>query len=168
MKSSQAPFRVARSGSAIYVRIEGLGSMHNAPTLETFAETAIREGARQFVLDLARCTGVDSTFMGLLLELHRQVNEGSGEGAPGIVLINADDHARKQLGSVGVDAFVTIKRESSELPRSLKLTELSVEAVSDRERLKVMMRTHKALVAADARNQAKFGPFLDAIVAELG
>jgi anti-sigma B factor antagonist len=165
MPPKSAPFQIARSQDAIYVRVTGLGSMHNASALDAFAEREIEEGARQFILDLSDCTGVDSTFMGTLLGLSNRVRE-LDEGA-GIALINVDDHAHKQLSSVGVDAFVTIVAGETPLPRKLKLAELSTEPVSDRERLKLMVRAHKDLVAADSRNEAKFGAFLSAIVAEL-
>src|SRR5262245_53366010 len=78
-----APFLVARSRSAIYVRVQGLGSMHTASTLEAFAEAQVREGARQLVLDLRDCTGVDSTFMGLVLTISNQLRgNGNGNGDP--------------------------------------------------------------------------------------
>jgi anti-anti-sigma regulatory factor len=165
MKSKRAPFEVARSNGALYVRICGLGSMTNAPTLEAFAEKALDDGVNQLVLDLKRCTGVDSTFMGMILALSNRLREQGGTS--GIVLVNVDEHALKQLKSVGVDAFVTVKDGKSKLPGALRLTELLVAETTDRERLKLMVRAHKELVAADARNEAKFGAFLEGILAEL-
>ena len=149
--NQRAPFEVARSGEAIYVRVRGLGSMMVAPTLEAFAEREIDEGARQFVFDLAECAGVDSTFMGLLLTLANRLREDGQEQHP-LVAINVDEHAQKQVTSVGLDAFITIKPGRTKLPGALKLTELAVVTASDRERLKLMVRTHRELVAADARN----------------
>jgi anti-sigma B factor antagonist len=161
----RAPFEVARSGDALYVRVRGLGSMMVAPTFEAFADRSIEEGANQFVIDLAECTGVDSTFMGLLLSLGNRLRD-AGQPHP-CILINVDEHAQKQLTSVGLDAFVTIKEGRTKLPHGLTLAELAVVSASDRERLKLMVRTHRELVAADARNKAKFGPFLEGLLAEL-
>lgn len=161
-----SPFAAARSDDAIYLQINGLGSMVNAPTVEVFAQKAIEEGAAQFVFDLANCTGVDSTFMGMILALSNQLRELDADSA-GIVLINVDDHAEKQLSSVGVDAFVTLKQGRTKLPKKLRLTELSAVEASDKQRLKLMVRAHRELVAADERNRAKFGAFLESIVAEL-
>lgn len=163
---SRAPFEVAKADDAIYVRVRGLGSMATAPTLEAFADRVIDEGARRFVFDLTDCTGVDSTFMGLLLTIANRVRN-DGAAAHGVILLNVDDHALKQLGSVGLDAFLTIAPGASRLPSSIQLTELAVVAASDKERLKLMVRAHKELVAADARNKAKFGAFLEGILAEL-
>lgn len=167
MKRNSAPFAAARSDEAVYVRIHGLGSMTNAPTLEAFTSQQLEQGARHLVFDFAECSGVDSTFMGLLLTLSNELRERHATGG-GVVLINVDEHARKQLSSVGVDAFVTLKEGATRLPDKLTLTTLELVPTSDRERLKLMLRAHKELVAADARNKAKFGAFLEAIVAELG
>lgn len=168
MKQKGPPFEAARSGKAIYLRVHGLGSMTTAPTLEAFVEQAIEAGARQFVFDFETCDGVDSTFMGLLLGISNRLDEASSRSTVrGVVLINVDEHAHKQLSSVGIDALLTIVDGETELPRSLKLTGLDAREVSDKDRLKLMVRAHKDLVAADARNKAKFGPFLQAIVAEL-
>ena len=168
MKRPGKAFLVARSKSALYVLVQGLGSMHTAPTLEAFAEAEIEAGARQLVLDLRECTGVDSTFMGLLLTLANKLRALENGSPGGCVLINVDDHALKQLSSVGVDAFVSIKPGETELPENLRLTELAVTEASERDRMKLMVRAHKELVAADARNRAKFGAFLEGILAELG
>ena len=157
-------FEVAKSEDAIYVRVHGLGSMTTAPTMEAFVEKQVEDGARQLVVDLGKCSGVDSTFMGTLLGISNRLRD-LGPGA-GVALINVDQHARKQLSSVGLDAFLTLVDGETELPRRLKLVELPTRTVSDRERLKLMLRAHKDLVAADERNRAKFGAFLEAIVSE--
>ena len=167
VKQKGPPFEAARSGKAIYLRVHGLGSMTTAPTLEAFVDQEIEAGARQFVFDFERCDGVDSTFMGLLLGISNRLQDVDGKSVKGVVLINVDDHARKQLSSVGIDTLLTLVEGETELPRSLKLTGLDAREVSDKDRLKLMVRAHKDLVAADERNRAKFGPFLKAIVAEL-
>lgn len=164
--NGRAVFEVARAGEAIYVRVRGLGSMMVAPTLEAFADRAIAEGARQFVFDLAECTGVDSTFMGLMLTLSNRLREEGATQHP-VVALNVDDHAQKQLTSVGLDSFISIKPGRTKLP-SLTLTELSTVQASEKERLRLMVRTHRELVASDARNKAKFGAFLEGLLEELG
>lgn len=158
-------FAIARSDDALYVRVFGLGSMKTAPTLESLVDQQLEHDLKQVVLDLAECTGVDSTFMGTILGIANRLRE-DGAGA-GVALINVDAHALKQLSSVGLDSFLTIVPGETELPSKLRLTKLSTREVSDRDRLKQMLKAHKDLVAADERNRAKFGAFLDAIVAEL-
>jgi anti-anti-sigma factor len=166
-RPARAPFEAASSEDALYVRIRGLANMTAAPTFEAFVDQSLSGGVHQLVLDLKECTGVDSTFMGLILSLSNRLREADAEDA-GIVLVNVDDHALRQLSSVGVDAFVSIRSGKTRLPPALRLTPVKVVETSDRERLKLMVRAHKELVAADARNRAKFGAFLEGIVDELG
>src|SRR3954454_18939325 len=112
-------FEVARAGDAVYVRVQGLGNMGNAPVLKAFVDKMLEEGFRRFVVDLNTCRGIDSTFMGTLLDVATSAREGdrpaakksmsdSDESEPGVLLVNVDEHCRKQLVSVGLDAFLPI------------------------------------------------------------
>jgi hypothetical protein len=169
-------FAVARAGDAVYVRVTGLGTMANAPILKAFVDKMIEEGFRRFVVDLEPCRGIDSTFMGTLLDVATSAREGprppkksaSDEGEPGVLLVNVDDHCRKQLVSVGLDAFLPIAPDKVVLPSGLELRALDMADVPPQERLKLVLKAHQELVAIDARNEAKFGPFLKDLLADLG
>src|SRR5688572_4837700 len=93
-------FRVARSGGTVYVRVSGLGNMNNSVTLKAFADQMLSEGYRNFVVDLADCRGVDSTFMGILLEFRS-----------GLVVVNANAHCRRQMESIGLHRVLRIPEE---------------------------------------------------------
>jgi len=104
----------------VYVRVMGLGNMSNAPVLKVFSEKMIEEGFRRYIIDLESCRGIDSTFMGTLLDIATSAREGdrptkkptdSDPGELGVLLVNVDDHCRKQLSSVGLDAFLPIAAE---------------------------------------------------------
>ncbi len=64
---------VARAGDTVIFRVVGLGSVANAGTLWQFAERSLGEGWRRFALDLAECTGLDSTFLGSLVGLSQEI-----------------------------------------------------------------------------------------------
>jgi len=171
-------FEVARAGDVVYVRVTGLGNMSNAPVLKAFAEKMIEEGFRRFIIDLEHCRGIDSTFMGTLLDVATTAREGdrpkkkaladSDPGEPGVLLVNVDDHCRKQLSSVGLDAFLPIAADRAKLPEGLELRALETKDVPPQERLKLILRAHQELVAIDQRNEAKFGAFLKDLLADLG
>jgi hypothetical protein len=171
-------FEVARAGDAVYVRVTGLGNMGNAPVLKAFIDKMIEEGFRRFVVDLGPCRGIDSTFMGTLLDVATSAREGakparkalseSDDGEPGVLLVNVDDHCRKQLVSVGLDAFLPIAGEKAVLPAGLELRALETADVPHQERLKLIVKAHQELVAIDQRNEAKFGAFLKDLLADLG
>ncbi|MBI3722547.1 STAS domain-containing protein [bacterium] len=169
-------FEVARAGDAVYVRVTGLGNMGNAPIFKAFADKQIEEGYRRFVVDLETCRGIDSTFMGTLLDIERSTLEGktrrklseSDDSDPGVLLVNVDDHCRKQLNSVGLDALLRIAGDRATLPKGLELQVLETRDVAPQDRLKLILKAHQERVAIDERNEAKFGAFLKDLLADLG
>ncbi|HZV02639.1 MAG TPA: STAS domain-containing protein [Planctomycetota bacterium] len=171
-------FEVARAGDVVYVRVHGLGNMSNAPVLKAFSDKMIEEGYRRFIVDLENCRGIDSTFMGTLLDTATSAREGdkptkrslkdSDPGDPGVLLVNVDDHCKKQLTSVGLDAFLPVAPDRASLPKGVELRVLEIKDVSAQERLKLILKAHQELVAIDQRNEAKFGAFLKDLLADLG
>lgn len=159
-RSKGGSFRVARSGDTVYVCVSGLGTMTNSMTLSGFANAMTQEGYGRFVIDLERCRGVDSTFMGVLV--------GLNERAGGVVIVNAGPHCLKQLASVGLDRILKIDARPQALPDGVALTKLPEAAESPMERLRLIAKAHKELIRVDRRNEAKFGAFLQGIVRELG
>jgi anti-sigma B factor antagonist len=157
-------FFVARSKSGIYIRVHGLGNMYNAPTFNAFAEKMMADGYSRFVIDLGPCRGVDSTFMGTLLGMSSRAKEADGDG--GLVLINVGDRCRNQLSSIGLDAFLTFRETPAKLP-DVELRRLGGKEVSQKERLQLILRAHRDLVAVDKRNESKFGPFLRSILKDI-
>jgi anti-anti-sigma regulatory factor len=173
-QKAPSAFQVARTGDAVYVRVLGLGSMHNAPVLKEFVDAMLKEGFRRFVIDLESCRGVDSTFMGTLLDVATTAREGarpqsdSNDGEAGVFLVNVDDHCQKQLQSVGLDTFIPIHQGEARMPAGLELRTLEMRDVSSPERLKLILKAHQELVAIDARNKEKFGSFLEELLKDLG
>lgn len=166
-------FEVARTGDAVYIHVPGLGNMTNAPSLKEFIDAMLKEGFRRFVIDLDGCRGVDSTFMGTLLDVATTAREGARpsreqDGEAGVLLVNVDDHCRKQLGSVGLDAFIPIRPGHTRLPEGVELRELPARDVAAPDRVKLILKAHQELVAIDARNEAKFGSFLEGLLKDLG
>lgn len=157
MSKPQGTFRIARSGDAIYVRVVGLGNMGNSATFKDFADRMQTEGYRSFVVDLAECRGIDSTFMGILLGLR-----------DGLVVVNANSHCRRQMESIGLHRVVRIQSEPAEVPKDLALHELPEAEASPIQRLKLIMKAHQDLIAIDRENEKKFGAFLKDIARNLG
>lgn len=61
---------VARGSDLVLIRVIGAGNMLNAPALAEFSDEQRRAGFKRFVFDLERCTGLDSTFMGVMVGLY--------------------------------------------------------------------------------------------------
>ena len=168
-KSPSGVFRIARQGDAVYVRVIGLATMTNSVTFKDFADRMADEGFRRFIIDLAECRGVDSTFMGLMLGLARPPREKGKEAPPdALTIVNAGAHCRKQMESIGLHRLLRIQADPAEIPRGLELHDLPEAETSSIARLKLIMKAHQDLIAIDKKNEEKFGAFLRDIQKNLG
>lgn len=64
---------VARGQDLVVIRVTGRGNMANAPALQEFVEHQRKAGFTQFLFDFERCTGLDSTFMGVMVGMHHSL-----------------------------------------------------------------------------------------------
>jgi anti-sigma B factor antagonist len=167
MVRDQNYFEVARSRFGVYIKVHGFGNLTNAPIFNAFADKMVDEDWTRFVVDLETCRGVDSTFMGMLLGVQAKARDRSGDDSDtGLLLVNVSDHCRKQLSSIGLDAFLSFRDVPTTLPR-VELRRLEAPEVSPNERLSLILKAHQDLVAFDRRNASKFGPFLRSILRDL-
>jgi len=155
---------VAAGGDVVYARIEGLGSRLNIHAFREFARQALAGGFRRFVIDLSPCEGVDSTTIGVLIEIAMAAHEGRPIT---LVLANANDRVRRSLEDVGVHRIGAI--QAAPLPDpGLKLRLLPNPPVSAFDQARMMLDAHKRLLALDPANREKFAGLIDLLRTELG
>ncbi|MGH8019871.1 MAG: STAS domain-containing protein, partial [Opitutaceae bacterium] len=82
MAASNSPvYLVDAYSDPVLIKVRGRASFLNSQLIRDFLQQSIRDGKRRFVVDFAECTGMDSTFLGVLagtaLELRKTVPAGS-------------------------------------------------------------------------------------------
>lgn len=177
---------VARHGSMVVIRVEGLGHMALAPGLNEFVNQCFDGGCRQVLIDMADCTGIDSTFMGTMVGLAAELNSIAHEENIGFIspahgaeagvlsdsnrawvaVVNGSQANCDCLKTLGADRFITLAGAKD--LAGLAMDPLETRDLSRRERIEVIRKAHEALVETDDRNRTKFGAFLDALKAEIG
>ena len=163
MSAQQDVIHVARAGRLVYARVEGLGNFSNALMFEEFCEAELQQGVDGFVVDLSTCGGMDSTFMGVMAGLSTHFPPGKSP----ILVLNASDRSRQLLDDLGLSKLITVREKPEKIP-ALGMQALPSDTLPARERAERIRKAHEALVAADSRNAAKFGPFLKILRQELG
>lgn len=140
----------------IWVRIEGKGSCHNSRELKAFVQDQVEtSGGQRVIVDLSSCTGMDSTFMGMLTCIAGKLEAAGGA----LHVIHAAGRNAELLRGLGLDEIFTVDdneehlNESSHAPQC---TALPKEASTKAERKETSLECHEALVAADERNAPKF------------
>jgi anti-sigma B factor antagonist len=159
---SQATFAVARSGTTVYVRASGLANMKNAPTLHGFLEAELSQGMRQACIDLGGCLGMDSTFMGMMVEYAKRLEDQNGR----LVIVNPGERNLALLAMLGVDEVIRVIEQCSE--PAADFTDITCEpSMSTRQRMQLIRSAHENLVRLSESNQSKFAAFLQALNKDL-
>ncbi|MBA2480414.1 MAG: STAS domain-containing protein [Planctomycetes bacterium] len=159
---SQPGYLVARNGHVVYVRAVGLANMKNAPILDAFLNAGVAESQQTVCVDLSACTGMDSTFMGLLVGSSQRLRTTGGK----LVVVNPTESNLKLLKTLGVFDVVPVL-EGCELP-ALEFVHLKGSAnLSTLQRMELIKKAHESLIALNEANRAKFTAFMTSLEADL-
>src|SRR5262249_32918320 len=71
----QSSILVGVSGPSVWIKVEGKGSFLNSGSLKEFAREMVDRGYREFVVDLEKCSMMDSTFMGTMAGVALRLKE---------------------------------------------------------------------------------------------
>jgi anti-anti-sigma regulatory factor len=156
----------ARTQEAVYVRVVGLGNFNNAGPLREYCEKLIAEGVRNVIVDLAGCTGLDSTFMGTLMGFMNIDTAKSQVPTPvTVTVVNATPPTMRAMSSLGLPKILHVKEDKVSFP-DCRLERLR-DGWQDRRRRTLLIRdAHMNLMKADKENEARFGPFVAALCKE--
>jgi anti-anti-sigma factor len=152
-------YQIARSGALVYVRAEGLANMKNAPLLHAFLMKARDEGVRSVYIDLSATTGMDSTFMGLMVGMSQCFFEVGGR----VAIVRPSPQAYKLLKTLGVDEVVTVVPSAEDVPTAEYLNLEGDADLGQRERAELIRQAHQHLAGINDGNRAKFAAFLQAL-----
>lgn len=163
---------VATCVSCAVIQVRGRGSFKSGPALKKFCLDVLEKGSPQIVLDMSMCTGMDSTFMGVLAGIALRMREKNGGG---IVMINLTERHSELLQTLGLDRLLktgTGALSSDAAGQVARLTEASSSRLqtggSDRRTaFETMLTAHEDLVRVYPENQAEFQDVLTYLRKEL-
>jgi len=88
----------------VFVRVMGRGTFQNSQPLRRFAQEMIERGHHDFVMDLAECRGMDSTFLGVLAGIGLRLAKNGQTGK--VRVINANARNVESLKTLGLDRLL--------------------------------------------------------------
>ncbi|MEM1059577.1 MAG: STAS domain-containing protein [Verrucomicrobiota bacterium] len=158
---------VARQGSLAFIQVKGRGSFQNAGALKSFYQEMLAEEVVQFVIDLEKCTYMDSTFMGTLAGLGAKLKQRPDGG---VRIVNVGERSLEMLRNLGLDRVVTISLSGVDYqqPSEREMSEAPAPDQSKREITQGMLEAHETLAAIDASNAPKFKDVLAYLKEDLG
>ena len=153
--------QVGVSGPTVWVKVEGKGSFLNSGNLKEFAREMLDRGYREFVVDLADCAMMDSTFMGTLASVALRLRElGHGH----LHIVHCGNRSQELLSGLGLDQIFDIHANGASPPECGALERTpAVRSSADRkkEQTETMLEAHEALCEAAAENILRFKDVLD-------
>jgi len=159
---SDTSYLVARLGNTVFVRSVGLANMKNAPMLDAFLRESVEQGTVHVCVDLSACSGMDSTFMGLLVGFSQELVGVQGR----LVVVNPTPQNLKLLDMLGVSAVLPVIDQLQ--PAELEFVVIpSNPAISPGQRMEIVRRAHQHLIGLNETNAAKFSAFLAALEGDL-
>lgn len=131
-------------------RILGPATFAHAPAFRSAAEALRGRGSQCFVVDLAGCPTMDSTFIGVLAGLARKVTRPEGK----VELVNADERIRLQIGNLGITSFFEWRQRASAPGADFQT--VTAPAAGKANLTRVAWEAHRDLMAANPENMARF------------
>lgn len=153
-----------------WIRCEGKGSFLNSPALKSFGDARIAVGERVLVVDLAACTGMDSTFMGTLAGMASRLAAVEG----GVLQIaDACDRNRRSLEDLGLDFLMQIdppdakwRDDLARIRSELKPAE-SAHVMEQKQRARMVLQAHEVLSAVNQKNAREFANVVETLKDQL-
>lgn len=163
----ESSIQVGVNGPTVWVKVEGKGSFLNSGNLKEFAREMLDRGYREFVIDLADCAMMDSTFMGTMASVALRLKElGRGH----LHVVHCRNRSRELLSGLGLDQIFDIHTNGSTAPECDALERGSGDRSREdkkQEQAQTMLEAHEALCEAAPENLFRFKDVLDYLKQDL-
>lgn len=166
--SSNTSISVAKTDNLGWVRCDAKGSFSNSSQIESWVLERIKEGLTKFVIDLEKCTGMDSTFMGNLAGLAMKVRPQGGA----LQVTDASQKCESSLQDLGLSTLIDINPEQADWKgreKEIRDSLISIEPLHESVQTNAghVYKTHKYLCEADITNQVKFSEVLKCLESDI-
>ena len=157
MAQEEPHFLVNPYEDPIVVKINGKASFLNSAPVKELFDHLLELGRSRFVIDFENCTGMDSTFLGILAGLGINLMKQDDGGS--VVLCRLSERNLELIQNLGLHRLLTV--DTGDVAESLPSGE-EMEAVkedgkrSQVESARMVLQAHENLVEIDESNKTKF------------
>jgi len=155
MKQPDSKILVGTVDKQVFVKVEGKGTHLVSQPLREFLFQMIDSGYCKFEIDLANCTYMDSTFLGMLVGVSLRLKKVS----PAKIFVTRINERNLDLfKTLGIDSFFQIGPGATPVPASKPedLHSLPEAKVATQAWAETMLEAHETLAKVDARNLCRF------------
>jgi len=135
------------------IKISGRANFTSSPDYKTLLEELAHKGYRHFIMDLAECTLMDSTFLGVLAGFGIKLNP---DGEKGIELYNPNERVAELLENLGALHLFCVVNEPLQLPGVVKACTPESSNPTHEEITRTSLEAHQILMEVNPDNVARF------------
>lgn len=157
MPQDEPHFLVNPYDDPVVVKISGKASFMNSGPVKDLFERLVDQGKTRFIVDFQHCSGMDSTFLGILAGLGIRLMKLEPKGT--VVLCRLGDRNRELVRNLGLHRLLILDEgeEFSEESENEKMQAVdSGSHPSEVENARLVLQAHENLVEIDASNRTKF------------
>lgn len=153
-----------------WIRLHGKGSFLNSPALKAYCDSRMAAGDHLLVVDLAACSGMDSTFMGTLAGTAARLS--SVEGGR-LHIAEPGERNRKSLEDLGLDFLMDIDPPTAPWRGSLEMIRSQLEPLRQQpdpgrlQSTRHVLEAHQTLSAINPKNASSFAGVVGSLQDEL-
>ncbi|MFO7724220.1 MAG: STAS domain-containing protein [Oceanipulchritudo sp.] len=157
MSQDDPTFLVNPYDDPVVVKINGKASFLNSSPVKDLFDRLVEQGKKRFVVDFQNCSGMDSTFLGILAGLGIRLMKLSPKGS--VVLCRLGERNRELVKNLGLHRLLIL--DEADTPGMImegdKLEAVDRETrLSEVENARMVLQAHENLVEIDASNKTKF------------
>lgn len=149
-ESNQSTYLVSAYSEPVIVKIHGKANYLNCNSFREFIEKMVANKKHNLLLDFANCTGMDSTFLGILagtaLELRQKTPPGE------LTLCRLSERNNELICNLGLQNLLNISQEASP-EDEVNYDSLEDSGVTEAENV---LKAHENLTEANSENMTKF------------
>jgi len=139
------------------IRIIGRANFTSSIDFRTLVNTLRQQGCSYFVLDLAECVLMDSTFLGVLAGFGLKLSTGNGGPSQhGIELLNPNARITELLDTLGVLHLFKLTQGPLPVPDQTEPRALTPANPTKADITRTCMEAHQTLMDISPANVAKF------------
>ncbi len=148
-------FLVDAYSDPVYLKIKGRASYLNCEPLNKFFSKIIEKPKVNIVVDFAECSGMDSTFLGLLAGVSLEIKKKNQDGS--ICLYSVKGRNRELMANLGLDQIITVDSDEYKPTANENLEKKFEKFESEQSAsIRTILQAHQHLISADSSNLNRF------------
>jgi anti-anti-sigma factor len=151
--STKSAFLINSSDSSVFILIEGKANFLNANTFKHFIDNSLSKKISHYIIDFEHCTGMDSTFLGIIAWLGLQIKQSKNKSH--LIVRNLNKRNKELFNNLGLQNFIAT--EEAIIEAHTKNPD-QFQALEEAERFEAIdiLNAHKNLVKARKENASLF------------